>query len=327
MTNLDWMDEPMEALIVDVFDDELCYPALSFKFPLKEAFDALKGQPPVHERLVNFGSVLIDGAEFATTDELLKGTVPIQSKYYGLRYWKSGEEDLPYLVHTGFELPLLLDGRKKLGWLNVEPGDGGFEKYRLACFERFVAQGILGKHEDVYGRDGGMAGTIYYFPLDEAWRVPALMFIRKASRECGGWSEVFERQEGALMGYSRAENDVWIENCLRSGNSSLGMSICCLLSNEELSFVKHSGLRALPWNRDTDLTCFRNVDMNEESLQTLVESYGKSAVVRFWINRDEFLKGIEKTEISPGAWIIDKNQISLVNSLLKGKLYLVYEGL
>jgi hypothetical protein len=314
----------MEALIVDVYDDELCFPSLSYKFP-SNTIDALKPQPSIYKDLVKFGRVLIDAGEFKITNELLKGGIPIQAKYYGIRNWTSELNNIPYAIHTGFELPLLLSGRKKLGWLNIEPWDGEFENDRRACFERCVAQGILGKQEDLFESERGKVGTIYYFPIDEAWRVPSLQLIRKASGECGGWNEVFERMEGMLMGYGKAENDAWNAICLESGNPSLGMSICCLLDNEELSFVRNSGLNSLPWNIDTDLICFRNVNYHEDSLRTLLKDHGKCAVVRCWISYPKFLK-VAKIEISPGAWKIAKSQIPLLNSLFKRKLFIVYEN-
>jgi hypothetical protein len=53
--------------------------------------------------------------------------------------------EVPYLIHTGYELPLLLDGRKKLarmsGWYPPMTFDG---EHR---FDHWVAEGVL-RRED-----------------------------------------------------------------------------------------------------------------------------------------------------------------------------------
>ena len=64
-----------------------------------------------------------------------------------LAIWLSrspGIIEVPYLVHTRYELPLLLDGRKKLARLSyVYPREEAFDGEE--AFDRWVANGVLHK--------------------------------------------------------------------------------------------------------------------------------------------------------------------------------------
>ena len=112
----------------------------------------------------------------------------------------------PYLVHTGYELPLLLDGREKLARFHDEypPHEHGWEEQ----FDRFVAQGLLHKEVDVERFDKphrfssghvieGLR-TAWYTPPGEEWRIQAFRLITKTR---GSWNETLERLEGMLYGY------------------------------------------------------------------------------------------------------------------------------
>ncbi len=74
----------------------------------------------------------------------------------------------PYLVHTGYELPLLLDGRKQLAFFSYEGDDSpGFPRRLRSRFERFVAGGVLHAHDerwDLPGSPDTRAGGVFYTP-------------------------------------------------------------------------------------------------------------------------------------------------------------------
>jgi hypothetical protein len=98
--------------------------------------------------------------------------------------------ETPYLVHTNYELPLLLDDRKKLARLSYAyPREEAFDGEE--AFDRWVANGVL--HKEVVDEPfekpiGDLLGTrtVYYTPKGEEWRVPALKLINKASGKSDG---------------------------------------------------------------------------------------------------------------------------------------------
>jgi hypothetical protein len=121
----------------------------------------------------------------------------------------------PYLVHTGYELPLLLDGRKKL----AKMGDfyPPMEFYGEHRFDHWVAVGLLHKEEVLEPFPGGKKPrgflglrTVYYTPKGEEWRIPAMKLIWESAQKSGGWNQHHQRLEGMLFGYEDWQNDWWI---------------------------------------------------------------------------------------------------------------------
>ncbi|WP_052121627.1 DUF7683 domain-containing protein [Inquilinus limosus] len=132
-------------------------------------------------------------------------------------------DTVPYLVHTGYELPLLLDGRKKLARMTLEYPPMTFEGEHR--FDHWVAQGVLHREEVIepFPRPvGEFLGirTVYYTAKGEEWRIPAMKLIMTASASSGGWNEVFERLEGMIFGYEDWQNDWWIDVRFRRSGSS-----------------------------------------------------------------------------------------------------------
>jgi hypothetical protein len=94
--------------------------------------------------------------------------------------WQPNDQ-MPYLPHTRYELPLLLDGRKKLARMGDVYPPMTFEGEDR--FDHWVAKGVLHR-EDVnepfdppYRTFRGQTylgqRTVYYTPKGEEWRIPA----------------------------------------------------------------------------------------------------------------------------------------------------------
>jgi hypothetical protein len=125
--------------------------------------------------------------------------------------------DVPYLIHTGFELPLMLEGRKPFARM----GDAypPYSHFGEEHFDPYVAQGLIHKEVDLEpfakpmtGNDGRVYDglrTVFYVLPGEAWRISAWKLIWSASCKTG-WNEHFERLEGMLLGYEEWQNDWWI---------------------------------------------------------------------------------------------------------------------
>ena len=130
--------------------------------------------------------------------------------------WHSLRE-APYLVHTGYELPLMLEGRKPFSYFVEEypPHHHSGEEY----FEAYASKGLIQRHvelEPFVAPMRGMGGQMFegvrivsYALKGEEWRIPAWKLIRTAAQK-SGWNAQFERLEGMLLGYEDWQNDWWI---------------------------------------------------------------------------------------------------------------------
>ncbi|WP_407105185.1 hypothetical protein [Hansschlegelia beijingensis] len=129
----------------------------------------------------------------------------------------SSIRNAPYLVHTGFELFLMLEGRKPFAAFDNEHPSDWAEDY-LAPFEREVAAGRLSRRSayqpfpaPVPNPDGapwsGVQRTCDAAPGEE-WRFDAYdaMLARLKSE---GWSAELERLQGTLLGYEDWQNNWW----------------------------------------------------------------------------------------------------------------------
>jgi hypothetical protein len=121
---------------------------------------------------------------------------------------QGGMSPLPYLAHTGYELPLMLDGRKKLTKMSDGYPPWNFPGEEI--FDRWVLEGRLHKEIAIEPFDGSNRQfeglrTVYYTPKGEEWRIPATKMIWRAAKAAGGWNEHFERLEG-MLGDRQAEN-------------------------------------------------------------------------------------------------------------------------
>ena len=140
-----------------------------------------------------------------------------QGREVWLRSWISSRE-VPYLVHTGYELVLMVEGRKQFARMSDAYPPGRHEHEDR--FDYYVAQGLLHKEvelepfaEPVCKEDGQVLEglrTVYYTRTGEEWRIPAWKMIASAALK-SRWNEDFERLEGMLFGYDEWQSDWWID--------------------------------------------------------------------------------------------------------------------
>jgi hypothetical protein len=105
-----------------------------------------------------------------------------------------GADKAPYLIHTGYELPLLLDGRKKLAFMSHYYPPATFEGEDR--FDHWVARGVLHREEVVEPFEKPIKGflgsrTAFYTPKGEEWRIPAHQLIWDAASKSGGLERLF----------------------------------------------------------------------------------------------------------------------------------------
>lgn len=172
--------------------------------------------------------------EFGDADPELQGSYELDAAEwiaicdrFGIAFDPGGREvrlerfrslrNAPYLIHTGYELALLLDGAKQFARMGEEyPPDRHHDEDR---FDRYVAKGLLHKEVAIQpfatplkSRNGSVVEglrDVYYTRKGEEWRIPAWKLISAAARKCG-WNDEFERLEGMLYGYEEWQMDWWM---------------------------------------------------------------------------------------------------------------------
>jgi hypothetical protein len=232
----------------------------------------------------------------------------------------------PYLFHTGYELPLLLEGRKKLAFFPFDSDDDrSFDSRLKAHFDHFVAAGLLHAEENLYvlpDSAGRRIGDVYYTAKGEEWRIPALKLIRRAASAAGGWNEVFERLEGTLMGYEDWQNNWWLEQHARGDGVLYGMSFRCAVTKAGLDWVIQSGNRALPPVEGLTLTIQPSYVLDYEAMQIgLREDPSAEAFIQFNL-LGRYLMGVCDLTTT-GPFQIPATMVPDINSKLTRQVQIV----
>ncbi len=131
-------------------------------------------------------------------------------------------DDLPYLVHTGRELAMMLDGRKPLAVFSLwQPLVADRTVHPERVFDPYVDAGRFVKRErtvpsrvETGGRTIPASRNLLYALPAEAWRIDAYLLLMDTADKAG-WSEGFERLQGSLLGYDDTQNDIFIERVSR----------------------------------------------------------------------------------------------------------------
>jgi hypothetical protein len=239
-------------------------------------------------------------------------------------------DQMPYLPHTRYELPLLLDGRKKLARFAEAYPPMTFEGEDR--FDHWVAKGVLHREEVTEPFDAPVRSsrgqtylghrTVYYTPKGEEWRIPASKLIWDASGKSGGWNEYFERLEGMLFGYEDWQNDWWINEWI-ARRSFGGGSFCCAVTAAELAWIESAGFRALPPIDHPALTIVSYDRENEADhyAAMLGDSEG-AAIVRFNMLGRDFMNFWDPWP-GGGPWDLPAGRIAEFNRFLRGSVVIV----
>jgi len=241
-----------------------------------------------------------------------------------IRLFRRGHpSQAPYLIHTGYELPLLLDGRKKLARMSHEYPPMTFDGEDR--FDHWVAQGLLHREEVIepfaspYGEYLG-SRTVYYTQKGEEWRISASQLIWRASGKSGGWNEHFERLEGMLFGYEDWQSDWWIDLGLQGGGFG-GMTFCCPVTSAGLAWIEAAGFRALPPIEEPALPIASYIAKAKAELHGFMLEYPNSAaLVRFNVLGKHMMDFID---LRRGPWHVPAERIGELNKNLRGSVVIV----
>ena len=247
-----------------------------------------------------------------------------------LHPWRTLRE-VPYLVHTGFELALMVDGRKQLThMMEVYPPEKHFGEDR---FDRCVAAGILHKEvelelfpESHERKDGSVLKgmrTVYYTRRGEEWRVQAFRLIRMASGR-SGWNEHYERLEGMLFGYEAWQVDWWIDD-LRRRNKVFGTIVVWMaVDATTLSGIEFAACRAVSRpTANVRLVFSLDEPPDEGELGSLMEAAEAVALVKFRAKARHFLELIGASAENKPFYELPPELIADLNRLIVGEIEVV----
>jgi hypothetical protein len=243
-----------------------------------------------------------------------------------LAKWTSIREP-PYLVHTGFELVLMIDGRKP--FTRIGDSYPPYQHYDEGLFDRHVALGLLHKEvqlepfaEPVRYADGRiMEGlrTVYYTLKGEEWRIPAWKLISEASRK-SGWNDSFERLEGMLLGYEEWQNDWWAEHRRRHHQPFGELLLHLAVTAEELAAIESAGHRALPTGQRTlRLLSAAPSGLDDAERQWLMTGEGLATMVRFKVKAYVFLTDVA-SDPQAASHELSPDRIKDLNRLIEGEI-------
>jgi hypothetical protein len=316
--------------ILEAFDRDLWCPVLQARFAVDdiEALRGILGEAANEDVELEHSYQLDDDDLAAIVAKFRISFDPTQLEAreldINLFRWRRSFE-APYLIHSGYELPLMLEGRKKLARMYHPYPPATFDGEER--FDHWVAKGVLHREEVVEPFDRPAKRylghrMVYYTPKGEEWRIPASKLIWKAAEKAGGWNEYFERLEGMLYGYEDWQNDWWIKVGLDGGGFG-GISFCCAVTADGLAWLEAAGWRALP-PIDKPSLAVKNYDAAAEAdLHAFMLEHSDSvALVRFNIlGRDA--RSLMNDFRDGEPWHVSRDQVPKLNQNLRGSVVIV----
>jgi hypothetical protein len=207
--------------------------------------------------------------------------------------------DAPYLVHTGYELALMLDGVKPFAMFAIEYPAEPDEFASETLFEPHVQSGLLVKRvmpdepfeRPIRTRTGRVfegIRRVFFARRGEEWRIDAHLLLWQ-QLEHASWNETLERLDGALLGYTDAQNDWWIAHRRRNHASAsfADRTAYAAVTAADLAWIHTTGERALPPESGMDFVMY-GMRPEAAALDDWIAASGAAAIVRFGLSR-EFL--------------------------------------
>lgn len=238
-----------------------------------------------------------------------------------LYQWTQSRE-FPYLVHGGFELALMIDGRKPFTRMGPDhyPPHRHWNEDR---FDHYVEQGLLHKEitlekldESIQARDGRVfegLRTAYYTLKGEEWRIQAWQLVAKAASK-SGWNDALEHLEGMLLGYEDWQNEWWAEK-RRTDHQQFGTQLVYVaVTSSELASIEDAGYRALPFmNHDVKLVSAFAEEAGDEEPRRLLATSSIGRLIRLRVKALPFLELVgasqQRVHQLPAARIKDLNRL------------------
>jgi hypothetical protein len=248
----------------------------------------------------------------------------LPSKDLVIFLWRGGAfaDNTPYLVHTGYELPLLIGGRKKLARMSHPYPPMTFEGEDR--FDHWVAQGLLHKEEVIEPFDPPTKKWlghryVYYTLKGEEWRISASKLIWSGFGKIGPWNATLERLEGVLFGYEDWQNDWWLDHVTALGGGFSGFSLCYAVDAAGLAWIESAGFRALPPSGNPTLRIATFIPNAQDEMYAFMSEVPSSvALVRFNTGGRRMLEIFDLRH--GGPWEIQSDLLPELNRHLLGSV-------
>jgi hypothetical protein len=143
----------------------------------------------------------------------------------------------PYPKETD-ELDAVAAGKKAMSMFAWEPAGGGAEL--LEMLDRAFARGLT----VALDRSSDKAVRVFVLQQDQMWRVPAYTMHWRSTFEHGKWTQAAEAHASALLGYTLAEREAWLQRLHWMQVGWGCKTIYTLLGDEQRSRVDELGHRA-----------------------------------------------------------------------------------
>jgi hypothetical protein len=323
-----FMNSEPRRFVLQALDPDHGSPVLEALFSVNEVEDlrallADAGDDPALERCY-----FLDAAELAAVNARFGTAFDPAGREVLLYPWHS-IRDVPYLIHGGYELPLLLEGRKQLARFSDEyPPNLHWNEEK---FDRYVAEGVLHKEIIIepfeapihlkHGKVVEGLRTVYYARKGEEWRVPASKLIKDAVAK-SKWNEDFERMEGMLFGYEEWQNDWWIAEFRKRRGRFGCLPVYRAVNAQELAWIEMAGYRALPPTESSTVTVsllFEPPD--DDAARRLIECSDAVALVHVSVGSLPFLALVEG-QAGP-TYAIAAERIKDLNRNIAGEVEIV----
>lgn len=277
-----------------------------------------------------------DDPDFEMHYRLEPQEVAAVSRHFKLGFESAGREtDLfkwndrlspPYLVHTNYELVLMIEGRKPLARMDWEYPPHGFPGEDQ--FDRHVASGLLHKEvelvpfaDPIRSKGHVFEGyrTVYYTLKGEEWRIPAWKLVAEAARKVG-WNDSFEQLEGMLLGYEEWQNDWWAAERHRNQEQFGKLLLYLAVAPEEIVAIENAGRRALPSGRRTlRILSASTAELDDDQRRWLMAGDGLVVLVRFRVKAHVFLTEVA-TDPQATHHELSPNGVKDLNRLIEGEI-------
>jgi hypothetical protein len=243
--------------------------------------------------------------------------------------------DLPYLIHTGYEVALMRSGRKPLSMFQVKEGDEEMLALLDRLFGQLVNDGVLRRRELAWSNDGRLSDDlsssrykyIFYTRAGHEWRVDAYKLLHDVRAHTGFWTDEYERLSGALLGYTAIEQDAWLARRRKHGLRFGFATIYCPITLLDSDLIQSSGCAGLPikMTRDPELYISQ---VGLEPIIAVVGPNGPSLFARFCVPMQDFLKKlafVSKTSSTQpfSPFVFNRVDIPMINSLIDGVVSIV----
>jgi len=210
--------------------------------------------------------------------------------------------EVPYLIHTGYELALMLDGAKPFAMFTFEYPAGPDDFRDEVLFEPHVQSGLLVRitedepfERPICLRSGRVINgvrRVFFARRGEEWRIDAYLLLWR-QLEHSSWNETLERLSGTLLGYTDEQNDWWIAHRRHNHASATfpDRTAYAAVTGSELAWIHSVGERALPPESSLELV-MHGFRPDPAALDHWLAVSSAAAIVHFGLSR-EFLNGRE----------------------------------